>query len=511
VLPAAAGERKLAAAAGERKLAAAAGERKLAAAAGERKLPAAGADAPPRLSDRDQPLRDGCQRSDLNVVLVNSPEWVYVNEDPAIRVAEGISRVTHVATTDNPGTHRTFDLVSNLDVDRRYGYLIAGSPLQRTNNFAGGAEDNEERGRLHYEWELGSFPQFAWPADGDRTKLWGSWIWDCGHFTTDGALTGERSEFHPLNAVVVSRTNPYAARRGESETDAYISSDGTYAHAQEDCARKGRPQPDGSYGSTFFGCARDRRNQPQPLARRYRFFVPAPRRPRGAGRLVYRTTTMARTGRLRERIGVGRDGLAVTVAPRSKRLRYGKRFFVRWSRRASAVMPLKITVRDVLVKRADPDGDYSDDPNGAHGVIYFAANGRWQLLNDWNGGLAYAHDGELFPMNRSFRINVRRGGPVVIFAHGFECDQPSGKVVFGHYVPVTPPCPPTPEEDHISSTPNDNLGAILDRYRSATAALGTHTSHSSAGVRFPHTGEISLGRPDQGEDVYELTYTVSRG
>ena len=35
-----------------------------------------------------QSLRDGCQRAPLNLLLLKSPEWVYVYRDPSIRVAE---------------------------------------------------------------------------------------------------------------------------------------------------------------------------------------------------------------------------------------------------------------------------------------------------------------------------------------------------------------------------------------------------------------------------------------
>ena len=50
-------------------------------------------------------------------------------------------------------------------------------------------------------------------------------------------MSGERSEFHPLNAIAVTRKNGAQARAGEWETDAYIGSDGTFAHVTEECAR----------------------------------------------------------------------------------------------------------------------------------------------------------------------------------------------------------------------------------------------------------------------------------
>ena len=164
----------------------------------------------------DQPLRDGCQRAVVNQLFLKSPEWVYVYRDPSIRVAEGVTRVTHAAKDDAPGGHAFYDFNSNLVPDRPYRYLLGGSASARTGNFAG-AEGSEDFRRLHYEWESGTLPFFAWPTDGDRVKLWGSWIWDCGHFTQGQRVSGESSELHPLNGIVVTRRAPYRTRGNESQ------------------------------------------------------------------------------------------------------------------------------------------------------------------------------------------------------------------------------------------------------------------------------------------------------
>src|SRR5919108_6642632 len=99
--------------------------------------------APRRPTDRDQPLRDGCQRpSFVNLTLVNTPEWVYVNKDPRVRFARGVTRVPHPTPVDQPGTHDWFDFNGNLVPDKRYRYLLAGSKASHTNNF-GGRSDEE--------------------------------------------------------------------------------------------------------------------------------------------------------------------------------------------------------------------------------------------------------------------------------------------------------------------------------------------------------------------------------
>jgi hypothetical protein len=474
-----------------------------------------------RPTDRDQPLRDGCQRpSFLNLTLVNSPEWVYVNHDPSVHFARGVTRVPHPTPVDQPGTHDWFDFNGNLVPARAYRYLVAGNKAAGTNNFARGEEDEgEEYARLHYEWEEGSLPKFAWPSDGDRTALWGSWIWDCGHWTTGTTVTGERSEFHPLNAIAVTRKNGARARRGERETDAYIGSDGTFAHVTEECARHMTPQADGTYGPGFFGCAanaprefkRDPATLRQRLKRSYTFTVQAPRRPAGASKLVLRSVTRKHTGRARQRIRRIRGGFRVKITPRTRTLRWGKSYFARWAGAKPRGTRLKVAFRTLLVKKADPDpSEGGPDPAGEHVALYLNLNGYWQLVNRWAPSLFAAKDNMLIHLNRTIRVTVQRRAGLSLFVMGRECDGPSGVVILGHYVPRTQPCPFNTTESKISPHNNDDPGTILDRYRSAAAPLGTHTSKSRPTVFFPHTGRITFNDGVQGDDVYELTYTVRR-
>jgi hypothetical protein len=472
-----------------------------------------------RPTDRDQPLRDGCQRpSFVDLTLVNSPEWVYVNHDPSVRFARGVTRIPHPTPVDQPGTHDWFDFNGNLVPAKGYRYLVAGSAAAGTNNFAGG-DEAEEHARLHYEWEEGSLPKFAWPSDGDETDLWGSWIWDCGHWTTDGQVTGERSEFHPLNAIAVTRKNGARAGPGEWETDAYISSGGSFAHLTEECARRLQPQPDGTYGPGFQPCAAnlpaELNHSPaefrQRLARSYTFSVPAPKRPRAGSKLVLRTVSRRHSGRVSERIRRTKRGFRVTVTPRSRDLSWGKSYFARWAAGKPTGTRLRVTFQKLLINRADPDtAEDGPDPAGEKIALYLNLNGNWQLVNRWAPSLFAARDSMLLRLNRTIPITVQRGHGVSLFVMGRECDGPSGVVLFGHFVPRTKPCPYNTTESKISEHNNDDPGTILDRYRSARAALGRHTTASRATVFFPHTGPISFNDGVQGDDVYELTYTVRR-
>jgi hypothetical protein len=309
-------------------------------------------------------------------------------------------------------------------------------------------------------------------------------------------------------------------RRGERETDAFISSDGTYAHATEECALRMQPQPDGTYGPGFFGCAANEQgtqahdnpaNRRQRLLRSYRFSVPAPRKPAGAGRLLLRKVRKAHTGRARERIRRRARGFEVTVFPRSRRFRYGREYFARWSHGAPSVTRLRVTFQKLLVKQADPDsGEGGADPAGEHWALYLELNGFWKLVNDWGPSLYTARDNMLVPLNRSVTVNVPRRGGVRLFMMGRECDGPSGVVLLGHFVPRTKPCPFNRTESKIQEHNNDDPGAVLDRYRSARAALGTHVARSKPTVFFRGTGPITFHNGVQGDDDYELTYRISR-
>jgi hypothetical protein len=56
---------------------------------------------PSRPTSRDQALRDGCQRSDFGIGFETSPEWVYIDRSPAIRMAQGVVRISHASSGDS--------------------------------------------------------------------------------------------------------------------------------------------------------------------------------------------------------------------------------------------------------------------------------------------------------------------------------------------------------------------------------------------------------------------------
>lgn len=472
----------------------------------------------------DQALKDGCQRSDFGIGFDTSPEWVYVYRDPAIRMAQGIVRISHGSLEDSILQHRSYDYNGNLVPDAPFRYLIAGSPAQQTHNYA--PSEGESRGRLHFEWESATLPFFAWPSDGDRATLWGSWIWDCGHWqstpnNTGGMTSGEHSELHPLNAIAVNRKAPYLSPRGESETDVFISNEGDGAHAVEQCALShhalsGAPYP--QYDSGYEPCATSVANRIQPLAQSYSFFVPAPAKPSPSAALRYRVVTRVPGSSGAERVQMKANGIAVTVKLRgaSHLVHYGKSFFVSWT--GSVPHPpttLKLTVRSIVINHADPNPAVPD-PSGAHWALYLDVNGYWQLLNAWAPRLTMnVVDGEQIAVNRTVTVHVPHGAGVSLLLQGRECDEPAGKTVLGIYANLLYPCPANTDEQNpniLDVFANDDPGTILKIYRSAAAAIGTHVVSSTSTVNFPGSGPTSFGDiKGQGQDDYQLTYAIRRG
>jgi len=474
------------------------------------------AGGPPSASSPDQPGRDGCQRNAGGVIFLKTPEWVYVGRDAAVRSAQGVVRVSHVAKEDAPGEHDSHDYNANLQVDAASRYLLGGDPQSQTGNYAPG--DPEESRRLHFEYESAAVPSFAWPSDGDHAKLWGSWIWDCGHWTDGGGqIVGERTEFHPLTAMVVTRKTPYLPRTTQSQTDVFISSDGTRARAVERCALALQPISPSEYGPDFRQCARDDASRRvQPVRGTYRFRVAAPPKPSRGARLFYRVMSRIRGASGTERVRRTAHGLRVAVtmpakAPSYARpVRYGKSFFVGWTGlQRTRPTPLRVTLDTLTIRHADPDLTESD-PSSGKWNLYLNINGYLKLLNDWVPALGSVRDGQKLTINRTVPINVPAGRGLSLLVHGRECDIPSGKVVFGEYSPVVKPCPLNTDEPTIKLL-NDDPGLILDAYRTAGAALGHHVSTSaSSTTRFPGSGRISFGDGTQGAGDYELSYTVKR-
>src|SRR2546429_3638706 len=366
----------------------------------------------------------------------------------------------------------------------------------------------------HYEWESGTLPFFAWPTEGDRVTLWGSWIWDCGHWQTGKTTTGERTEFHPLNGIVVNRKDPYKTRGNESETDAFVSSDGNLAHAVEECALSHHPASSSTYDAGYRACVQSPGANQQPLASKYKFFVPAPPKPSPGATLHYRVVKRVSGTPATEKIKVRSNGLAVTVSlksqPAGKTRRYGKSFFVSWTgAQQPAPTRLKVTFKTLTIKQADPASPKPSEPTSPWNV-YLDLNGYWKFVNDWTGSkLLSVKNGQKIKLNKTVPIQVPAGHGVFLLMQGRECDEPAGQTVFGEHLPAIKPCPNELREFKLG---NDDLGILLDTYKSPAAAIGTHKSFSVATThKFRGSGPITFGNGIIGQHTFQLTYVVKPG
>ena len=457
-----------------------------------------------------QPLTDGCQRNPAGLLTFSSPEWVRVggkstSAADAAKVIEGTTTLTHTADEDLPQSHTSYDLDTDVIPDPAYIGLLAGSPTARNGNFA----EDADYAKLHVEWESRAIPAYAWPTEGDRVKLWGQWVWDCGHWgegiETDQKnpqgsligtgdyflpgqvegdpphnLRGEQTELHPLQAVVVNRKVPWQAPGGEAQTDVFISNDGTHAYAEEKCAHDLSPLPGvpPSYGPDFTACANSGMNEQQPLQPGgYDFFVPAPPRPSPSSQLTYRVIARVNGSAATEQVTETPSGLSVHVAfpDRSGGLAYGTTFLVGWRDPAPAAPAhLRLTVRSVKVVHAlDPNPNrftQTGFPPGEYN-LYLDANGYWSFIggrgplsptpdDSWAPGLGAVNDGQTVPVNHAIDFFVPSGAPVRLAVSGRECD-----------LPKMDPCVVTAEV----SDGNDHPGQAIAQFASADAAVGNHT------------------------------------
>jgi hypothetical protein len=478
----------------------------------------------------NQPLADGCQRNPVGLLSYTSPEWVFVggkqSGDP-VRMIEGSSTIVHTADEDLPQSHTSYDLDWDVVPDPQYLGLLAGDPNANGGQGNGNFAHDADQGKLHVEWESGSVPSFAWPTEGDRVKLWGQWIWDCGHWgqgvvtdqsnpqsslsgtgdyflpgqvegTAPAGLRGEQTELHPLQAIVVNRTASNQAIAPERETDVFASSDGTHALAEERCARSLTPLPGlPAYGPDFSACVNTPSNQVQDVhGRAYDFFVPAPPKPSPGARLRYREDRPVAGSGASEAITPLSNGLLVHVAfdgvPEGDTAlhAFGARYFVGWEGQDSGPTPVRFTLKRVTVNHSlDPNPNRATQtgpPPGEYN-LYMNLNGNWNFIGghgatgalsgEWAPGLGMVSDGQSLDVNRDVVFYVPAGAPVRLDISGRECD-----------LPRIDPCVANAEV----SDGNDHPGEAIATFPSAAAALGDHVLVSPV------------------DENYSLTYSIAR-
>lgn len=478
--------------------------KRLAAAAGlvaAVAVAAAVADTKPDPQVQAQP--DGCQRSTTTIYTGFAPNWVYVNDaqypasgpPPPPRWVSGVVDsnddpflAARVATSDDPITHRSFDLNVDLRTAGDTTYLTGASRDQTP------AQDH-----LHLERESESTPAFVWPAPGDRLSALGSWVWDCDHYQGKG----EKTEFHPFRAVWLERAGARTAR-GETEGDLFVTTDGTAAGAQADCAHRTK-------GSQAYKDCAHSASTWQDVNGDYGFDLTPPP---GSGKLVVRvvdrgsvnapTVTATPRGRLVH--------VAFAVnAPQGKRVVVAKQVYARWTS-SNPPVHLRVHFDKVLIRRAmDPScrpdqptckyagestllGQIGDAPG--EWQITWNANGTWGA---WKPRTLKARDGSVFEGTQTVDLWVPPRTPWTLALEARECDfgaVPSFDGA-GH---ALSPCPVTNEVGNASG--DDYAGAISVRFPSPERSLGRHVANAST--------QGSSCPPSNAKGCYQLTFTVTR-
>lgn len=454
---------------------------------------------------------DGCQRTQAGIVLQQTPEWVFVGDHdapasgapPAPQWASGTLPPTHPrffavhpTGADNPTTHDSYDVNLNVLPDAAYANLMATSNLEG---------DDEESSRLHSELEQAAFPPFAWPEQGNRLRLLGNWIWDCGHWTPDG----EHTEFHPYRAIWVDRGVSPRSPWGETEGDLLITTDQTPAGKQEVCAHQTKGDK-----VAFHACLATIANW-QDVNGAYTFTLKAPPRPSPAAQLRVRVVDEGSVGAPAVSAVPSGSGakVALTIeAPAGQRVVVAKEVFVGWSPVPASALPihLKLAFQKLLVRRAqDPGCPASRSSCGSvetrHGAQITSAPGEWAVYSDvagiwssWAPPVLRPRDGQTLALSRSVDLYVGARSPWRLFVFARECDF--GTLSAGN--PTRPPAPCSRSAEFGDTAGDDVPGSVVDRYPSPAASVGVHASDASR--------DVSTCPAANAQGCYRLTYTVAQ-
>lgn len=456
---------------------------------------------------------DGCKRNNTLVFQHQAPNWAYVNDrdtsatdapPPPVWLEGTVSSEkqrlypAHPTGVDNPLTHLSYDFTFDVAPDPPYQALLGGSPTQQTGNFAAEIEDVN---RIHVEREEASFPRWAWPDRGDRVKLLGSWVWDCDH-----SAHGERTELHPFRAIWVERHST-SRGVGDVEGDLLITTDGTYAGRQADCAHRSKGDI-----AVFHECASTSESI-QDVSGTYRFVLRVPAAPADAHSMYreisYAGSTPNAPRPQIEQLSGRAVAVTLTIPARASlvppRMTVATRIFVTWSPRPVRRQPVHLCVRldRLLTRRAmDPAGPVESTRVGQNS----AAPGEWilywKLGSVWGRwpGVIPARDGRVFRGAQTVDIYVPRGRPWTALFATRECDFGA----LGNAVAARGTVAPCPRGTELGNLVGDDVpGYAFQSFPSPEASLGRHVLNS----RLPG----STCPPSNRRGCYAVTLTVTRG
>jgi hypothetical protein len=447
---------------------------------------------------KHRPPKDGCQRDPGGLVAGTSPQWAYVHRSRKPRYLRGFARNARPTETDLFRAHDSYDMNIFFHPNKRYSHYLG------TANVAGHhTQDKDEDHTMEIEWEQRAYNLFAWPTFHDRVEVMGSWIWDCGHWgpqdfqdpryfepgTQAGEkVTGERTEIHPPRMVIVHRRNPSTSKRGDSVTDAIISSQGTFARGVE------------NHAAGFCAKPEDKCRRWTPVNDRdYSFHVHAPPKPRHATKIRYRVIDRGSKHAPKPKITRTKKGIRVFVpfkghGKRGERMVFAKRFKVGWD----VPRPVRhLRVRLLRLKwlaeldgaqpfTCIPDQPCTGSPQDSQPPdevnVYIDAAGQWRMLKI--PGLLSVAPGQVFHLKSRFNLWLHGSKLWRLEARGRECDQPQMRECA------------TPQEAGL----NDDAGIFQAAYFGAKGALGRHVGMATS----------DACRVDAKSPCFKLVYRIHR-
>jgi len=336
----------------------------------------------------------GIQPDVLGMLTLINPEWApivnpgAVDSDPVL--ISGTVEAMHGETGgDFPSTHAFSDVVMDVMVDPQHEDKVATG--------------NDAPDEIAFEWEVGAYPDWAWPGFGDRIYGLGRHIFDCGHpgarpgtcstttarpcvldsdcrpsvCSTCGATEvcngehfGYSSELHPPHATAVIRQGRAASisKRPQPRpvpatiADVWVSANG--GGAGDRCVITHTPMDAQQLAIECWPLS-------QPVAKinaqDFTFTVPLPPKPAGARRLRWRmfpppasndptTVDGGRPARfrVRRRLSGPTPSLDVTILMRRKFHKalptgFAGRFVAGWDDRKASLAHVRVTVSAILV------------------------------------------------------------------------------------------------------------------------------------------------------------------
>jgi hypothetical protein len=482
------------------------------------------------------PMLDGCQRSQSLILARLTPEWVFVDRASVLaarlagdagagyRTATGRVVESRPAGEDLYLSHDYHDMNVLFAPD-------AGSPGESL--LATGQTIMEG------EFEASNIPLWAMPAAGDRVRVTGAWIWDCGHWGNSaadpsglsqlliydpvetgrdllapGAIRGEETELHPFDEVATFRANAAGRLGGHrvatllSHLDVWINGDGGPARAEEECAL---------FGLVFNPVTRRICSEVRDMGGDYRYVMDLGTRPDHGSRIVVNPVKVAAETHpavANVPVKVVPDAAAGTVTvsfslPHSTQARpFGIWVEAGWTGAPRAVRHRvtldRIHISGSLDGATEPNANPARNgpeqtPDPGEWVLYAEVSGHWIQLP-----VHQVSTGQVVNLGAVFDFWLPEGMTPTLFVSGHECDEPIITCLDEHYGAVPDPAHPSTELGF-----NDRPGRIELMNAGVPLLPGTR-------VYAPMTNPAGAGNEDLSDATcgpngcYQLTVTWQR-